>query len=209
VQADRGTSLIENQARAVPPSSPPDGGTDVAPRRRRIVPLLCIAAVVLAADLATKLAAVAELEHREPVRLFGGALYLVHARNTGAAFSLGEGYTIVLSLFAVGVAVYILRAARRLRSLGWTVGLGLVLGGAVGNLIDRVFRAPGFLRGGVVDFLSLFDDGGRVWPIFNVADACLVTGVCLLVLLVFRGIQPDGTQAGAAAERKADDDQQR
>jgi signal peptidase II len=173
------------------------------------VPLLCIAVAVLAADIVTKLAAVAVLQDRPPVRLFGGALYLVHARNTGAAFSLGEGYTVVLSLFAVGVAVYILRAARKLRSLGWAVGLGLVLGGAVGNLVDRLFRAPGFLRGGVVDFVSLFDDGGRVWPVFNVADACLVTGVCLLVLLVFRGVQPDGTRADPATEQKADDDQQR
>jgi signal peptidase II len=156
--------------------------------------------VVLAVDLATKLAAVAWLEDRTPVRLLGGAVYLVHARNTGAAFSLGEGYTIVLSLFAIGVVVYIVRAARRLRSLGWAIGLGLVLGGALGNLADRLFRAPGFLRGGVVDFISLFDDAGRVWPVFNVADSCLVTGVCLLVLLVFRGVQADGTRTTDAAE---------
>jgi signal peptidase II len=206
VQADRGASLTEDQADV---ASPPGREADAAPGRRRVLPLLCVAAVVLATDIATKLAVVATLENEPPVRILGGALYLVHARNTGAAFSLGEGYTVVLSLFAVGVAVYILRAARRLRSLGWAVGLGLVLGGAVGNLIDRVFRAPGFLRGGVVDFLSLFDDGGRVWPVFNVADSCLVTGVCLLMLMVFRGVQPDGTRAGTATEQEADDDQQR
>jgi signal peptidase II len=206
VQADRGASLTEDQADV---ASPPARGADAAPGRRRVLPLLSIAVVVLAADIVTKLAVVATLQDRPPVRLFGGGLYLVHARNTGAAFSLGEGYTVVLSLFAVGVAVYILRAARRLRSLGWAVGLGLVLGGAVGNLVDRLFRAPGFLRGGVVDFLSLFDDGGRVWPVFNVADACLVTGVCLLVLLVFRGIQPDGTRAGTTPDQEAHDDQQR
>jgi signal peptidase II len=75
-----------------------------------------------------------------------------------------------------------------------------VLGGALGNLLDRVFRAPGFLRGGVVDFVSLFDEGGRVWPVFNVADSCLVAGVCLLVLLVFRGIQADGTRPVTSAD---------
>ena len=174
----------------------PEGGPDTGLRRRRVVPLVVVAAVVFAADLATKLAAVAFLQHRPPVRLLDGAVYLVHARNTGAAFSLGEGYTVVLSLFAIGVVVYIARASRRLRSLGWAVGLGLVLGGALGNLVDRLFRAPGFLRGGVVDFISLFDDGGRVWPVFNIADSCLVTGVCLLVLLIFRGIQADGTRTG-------------
>ena len=187
-----------------------DGGAATGPGRRRIVPLACIAAAVLAADVATKVAVVATLQDRPPVEILGGAVYLVHARNTGAAFSLGEGYTIVLSLFAIGVVAYIVRAARTLRSLGWAVGLGLVLGGALGNLSDRVFRAPGFLRGAVVDFVSLFDDGGRVWPVFNVADSCLVTGVALLVLLVFRGIQADGTRAsggrgGTAGGTRASD----
>jgi signal peptidase II len=195
LQADRGASLIDENTTVA--SGDRTAADAAVPGRRRVLPLTLIAAVVVAVDLATKLLAVATLQDRPPVRLFGGAVYLVHARNTGAAFSLGEGYTIVLSLFAIGVVAYILRTARRLRSLGWAVGLGLVLGGALGNLIDRVFRAPGFLRGGVVDFVSLFDDGGRVWPVFNVADSCLVTGVCLLVLMVFRGVQADGTRAGS------------
>jgi signal peptidase II len=160
---------------------------------------------VLVLDVASKLAAVEFLQNRPPIRLLDGALYLVHARNTGAAFSLGEGYTVLLSLFAAGVVAYIIGAARNLRSLGWAVGLGLVLGGAVGNLVDRVFRAPGFLRGGVVDFISLFDDGGRVWPVFNVADSCLVAGVSLLVLMIFRGIQADGTRAGERVQESGDD----
>jgi signal peptidase II len=184
---------------------PADGGTGTGLRRRRIVPLVLIAGTVLAADLATKLAAVAYLQDRPPVRLLDGVVYLVHARNTGAAFSLGEGYTVLLSLFAAGVVAYILSAARNLRSVGWAVGLGLVLGGAVGNLVDRVFRAPGFLRGGVVDFVSLFDDAGRVWPVFNVADSCLVVGVGLLVLLIFRGIQSDGTRAVDKGRESRDD----
>jgi signal peptidase II len=200
LQADRGASLSKDKAPVVSDQPRTGEGADVAPGRRRVVPLACIAAAVLAVDVATKIAAVAALQDRGPVRALGGAVYLVHARNTGAAFSLGEGYTIVLSLFAIGVVVYIVRAARRLRSLGWAVGLGLILGGALGNLADRVFREPGFLRGGVVDFISLFDDAGRVWPVFNVADSCLVTGVAVLVVLVFRGIQADGTRASAGSD---------
>lgn len=196
LQADRGASLSKDPRPVASELSRTDGGAGAESGRRRVVPLACIAAAVLTVDLATKVAAVATLQDRPPVELLGGAVYLVHARNTGAAFSLGEGYTVVLSLFAIGVVVYIARASRRLRSLGWAVGLGLVLGGALGNLVDRLFRAPGFLRGGVVDFISLFDDGGRVWPVFNIADSCLVTGVCLLVLLIFRGIQADGTRTG-------------
>ena len=93
------------------------------------------------------------------------------------------------------------RAARRLFSTGWAVSLALVLGGALGNLVDRVFRDPGVLRGGVVDFVSLFDPYGRVWPIFNVADSAIVCGGVLGVLLALRGIEFDGTRA---ADRKDD-----
>jgi len=96
---------------------------------------------------------------------------------------------------AGNVVVVIVRAARRLFSTGWAVALGLVLGGAVGNLVDRVFRDPGFLRGGVVDFLSLFAPDGSVWPIFNVADSAIVCGGLLGALLAFRGIEFDGGRA--------------
>ena len=96
----------------------------------------------------------------------------------------------------------IARTARRLFSTGWAVALGLVLGGAVGNLVDRVFRDPGFLRGGVVDFLSVFGPDGRVWPVFNVADSAVVCGGILGVLLALRGIEFDGTRA---SDEKAGD----
>jgi signal peptidase II len=167
-------------------------------RRPRARLLLALAAAVLVLDLATKLLVVATLSDREPIRLLGGALYLTEARNTGAAFSFAEGATVVFSVIAVVVAVVIVRAARRMRSTGWAVALGLVLGGAVGNLVDRVFRDPGFLRGGVVDFLSLFAPDGSVWPIFNVADSAIVCGGLLGALLAFRGIEFDGTRAGDA-----------
>ena len=100
-------------------------------------------------------------------------------------------------MIAVVVAVIIVRTARRLSSTGWAVALGLVLGGAVGNLIDRVFRDPGFLRGGVVDFLSVFGPDGRYYPVFNIADSAIVCGGILGALMALRGIDFDGSRAGA------------
>nr|WP_200814865.1 signal peptidase II [Blastococcus haudaquaticus] len=153
-----------------------------------------MAAAVLAADLATKLLVVATIEPGEDIRVLGGALYLTNLRNTGAAFSFAEGFTVLFTLVAAVVAVVIVRTARRLFSTGWAVTLGLVLGGAVGNLIDRVFRDPGFLRGGVVDFLSVFGPDGSVFPVFNVADSAIVCGGILGALLALRGIEFDGSR---------------
>ena len=188
--------------RAVPaePSSPTEP-TPASPRRPRTLLLVGLATGILALDLVTKLTVVATLSDRPPLRLLGGALYLTEARNTGAAFSFAEGATVVFSLIAAVVVVVIVRAARRLFSTGWAVALGLVLGGAAGNLVDRVFRDPGFLRGGVVDFLSLFDPYGRVWPIFNVADSAIVCGGILGAVLAVRGIEFDGSR-GRPDERK-------
>jgi signal peptidase II len=162
--------------------------------RPRVPLLVGIAALVLVLDVVTKVLAVARLEGREPVELLGGAAYLVLVRNPGAAFSLATGYTWVLSLVAVAVVVVIARIARRLRSTGWAVALGLVLGGALGNLADRIFRAPGPLQGHVVDVVSLFAPDGSVWPVFNLADSSIVTGGVLLVLLALTGRELDGTR---------------
>jgi signal peptidase II len=174
------------------------GSTSSGPRTRVLL-LGGIAALVLVADVLTKITAVARLEGREPVELLGGAVYLVLVRNPGAAFSLATGYTWVLSLVAVAVVVVIARIARRLRSTGWAVALGLVLGGALGNLADRVFRAPGPLRGHVVDVVSLFAPDGSVWPVFNLADSSIVSGGVLLVLLALTGRELDGTRAARQA----------
>ncbi len=170
---------------------------DAPGSRARTRLLLLLAAAVLLADQATKLIVVATIEEHRSIRLLGGALYLTHFRNTGAAFSFAEGWTIVFSLVAVLVAGVIVRTARRLYSTGWAVTLGLVLGGAVGNLLDRILRDPGFLRGGVVDFLSVFSPDGRVWPIFNVADSAIVCGGILGALLALRGIDFDGSRSGS------------
>ncbi|MGY2004674.1 signal peptidase II [Blastococcus sp. SYSU DS1024] len=180
------------------------GSSAVAPPGRpRTRLLLSLAAVVLLADLVTKLVVVATIEPGEDIRLLGGALYLTNLRNTGAAFSFAEGATVLFSLIAIVVAVVIVRTARRLRSTGWAVALGLVLGGAVGNLIDRVFRDPGFLRGGVVDFLSVFGPDGSVWPVFNVADSAIVCGGILGAVLALRGIEFDGSRSGAEERPRA------
>lgn len=169
-------------------------GPTPAPARTRVPLLVGIASLVLVADVLTKVLAVAELEGRAPVELLGGAVYLVLVRNPGAAFSLATGYTWVLSLVAVAVVVVIARIARRLRATGWAVALGLVLGGALGNLSDRLFRSPGPLQGHVVDVVSLFAPDGSVWPVFNLADSSIVTGGVLLVLLALTGRELDGTR---------------
>jgi signal peptidase II len=174
----------------------PEDAAAVPGRRPRTRLLLAIAAVILLADLVTKLLVVATISRGEDIRVLGGLVYLTHIRNVGAAFSFAEGFTILFTVIAVVVAVIIVRTARRLYSTGWAISLGLVLGGAVGNLIDRIFRDPGFLRGGVVDFLSVFGPDGRIWPVFNVADSAIVCGGILGALLALRGIDFDGSRAG-------------
>ena len=179
MQTARGASLSD----AEPPRPPPTG-------RRRVGVLALIAATVLVLDLASKVAVVRNLEGRTPVELAGGLLTLRVIRNPGAAFGLGVGMTIVFSIVAAAVVVTIIRLAPRLRSLTWAMALGLILGGAVGNLIDRIARSPGPLRGHVVDFLDVM---GFPW-IFNVADSAIVCGGALMVLASLRGIDYDATR---------------
>lgn len=160
--------------------------------------LALAAATVLLIDQVTKQLTVLLLADRPPVRLLGGAVYLVEVRNSGAAFSMGGDFTPVFPVFAVLVAGWIGWMALRLRSLLWATSLGLVLGGALGNLTDRLFRAPGPLVGHVVDMVSLFDDRGRVWPVFNAADSALVVGVLLAIILELTGRRRDGTRSASA-----------
>jgi signal peptidase II len=154
--------------------------------------LLGVAGLVLVGDLVSKWLAVRELGDREPVELLGGLLTLRLVRNAGAAFGFAQGLTIAFTVVAAAVVVVILRLSRRLRSLPWAVALGLVLGGAVGNLVDRVFRAPAPGRGHVVDFLEL-----PHWPVFNLADSAIVCAGVLMVLLSLRGISYDGSHPGS------------
>ncbi len=163
--------------------------------RRRIGLLAAVAALVLTADLVSKIIVVATLSDRPPARLLGGLVYLVEARNAGAAFSFAQGATVLFTAIAALVIVVILRTASQLRSLPWAVCLGLILGGAAGNLADRVFRSPGPLRGRVVDWISVLDPAGQVWPVFNLADSSIVVGGVLAVLLASAGFELTGTRA--------------
>ncbi|MGH3546470.1 MAG: signal peptidase II [Mycobacteriales bacterium] len=143
--------------------------------------------LVLAVDAATKVWVVATRIDQPPVRLLGGWVYVTHLRNTGAAFNIGDGFTVLLSLAAIAVVIYVAWLSRRLVSPVWAVALGLIAGGASGNLVDRFLRDPGPLRGGVVDFISLADPTNPPWPVFNVADSALVAGVTLLVAVELFG----------------------
>jgi signal peptidase II len=138
------------------------------------------------------------LTEGEPVRILGGLIYLSLLRNSGAAFSLGSGYTWVFPLITLAVIGWIGWMARRLRSVPWAVSLGLVLGGALGNLGDRLFRAPGPFQGHVVDMISLFAPYAEKFAVFNIADSCLSVGVALAVLLELTGRQRDGSRAHRA-----------
>jgi signal peptidase II len=188
--------------RSGPESPPGEAPSGVAAPKVGLLSLIALA--VLAADVVTKVVAVAQLEDRAPVEILGGLVYLQLVRNPGAAFSLATGYTWVLTIVAIAVVVVIVRVARRLRSTGWAVALGLVLGGALGNLVDRLFRAPGPLQGHVVDVVSLFAPDGRVWPVFNLADSSIVSGGVLLVLLALLGRELDGTRT--SHKRAAEDE---
>ena len=161
-----------------------------------------VAAFVLAADIITKALVVMHLRPTEPVHLLDNVLMLNLLRNSGAAFSVGTGNTIIFTAIAVGVVIYITRTARNLRSIGWAIALGLLLGGALGNLVDRLFRAPGFLRGDVVDWIEVT----RYWPVFNLADSAIVCGGILTVLLAMFGYHLDGTHGDRPAPSAAGSD---
>ncbi|WP_433324988.1 signal peptidase II [Spirillospora sp. CA-294931] len=158
-----------------------------------------MALVALALDVVSKIIVVAKLQDREPIELLGGLLTLRETRNSGAAFSIGTGYTVIFTVIACGVVIAILRTARDLRSLPWAICLGLLLGGAVGNLIDRMLRAPAPLKGHVVDWIEL-----PHWPVFNLADSAIVSGGVLAVLLAARGLQIDGTRVSDDEDTKAE-----
>jgi signal peptidase II len=199
MQAARGTSLTGAAAGGGMPgatgsSAPSTSGAaqpavnrPAIPHRRRIGVLLAIAVTVLTLDIVSKALVVAKLAPPKQIRLLGGFLTLLESRNPGAAFSLGTGETVVYSAIAITVIVVILRTSRRIRSVPWAITLGLLLGGATGNLMDRIFRSPGPFRGWVVDWIEV-----PHWPVFNLADSAIVCGGILAVLLSARGIHLDG-----------------
>jgi signal peptidase II len=153
----------------------------------RWVLLASVAAAALAADQITKAWAVSALADGHVVDIVG-SLRLRLTLNYGAAFSLTNGRGALISLLALAVVAVLLRTGRHERSVPMAVALGLVVGGAVGNLADRAFRAgDGLFGGGVVDFVDL-----QWWPVFNVADVCVVVGACLLFVVQWREADDEG-----------------
>src|SRR5579863_1153139 len=177
----------------------PGGPERSRPGRLYVTVLAGVAVFVLAADLISKAIVVADLAGHAPIRLLGGLLTIRLLRNSGAAFSIGTSMTIVFTAIAAGVIVFILRTARNLRSVGWAITLGLLLGGATGNLVDRIFRAPGSFQGHVVDWIQL-----PHWPVFNLADSSIVCAGFLVVLLALRGVRLDGTRPAHLAGPRPD-----
>ncbi len=161
-----------------------------------------VALVLYGLDQLAKYLIVSHLHEGRVVPVLGEVLQLHHVTNSGAAFSLASGFTWILSIVAIGVVVFIVWFARRIRSFGWAVVFGLVLGGAAGNLTDRLFRDPGFGAGHVVDFI-------QVWgfpAIFNIADSAIVVAMALFIILSIRGIGLDGRRAVYVRRKRTADD---
>ena len=188
------------------PSSPDDGkpdaesaetdqvvATEAAPATPRSWRLTAVFAVVglliLGLDQLTKMLALQHLTPGEPVNVIGELLKFNLIRNPGAAFSLGSDFTPVISTIQIAVAAGVIWLSRRLGSAGWAVAFGLLFGGAVGNITDRIFREPSPFHGHVVDFLQT-----PHWAIFNVADMAVTSAAILLVIQTLRGIKLDGTK---------------
>lgn len=174
-----------------------EGPNSVVPRANRahhvrsLLVLVTAALGVLVIDQLTKLWAVSTLPEGEIVPVWGDVLQWLFVRNPGAAFSLASGSTWIFTLIAVGVGITIVWFSRRIASLMWALFLGLLLGGTLGNLTDRLFRTPGFPEGHVVDFIS------TPWmmpAIYNVADIGIVSSMVLFVIVTLRGIAMDGSR---------------
>ncbi|PJI94328.1 signal peptidase II [Luteimicrobium subarcticum] len=181
----------ESQDAAAPEPARRPAGAD----RRLVVLLTVIAVVVALVDQLSKAWAQTNLADGHVDEILGHALRLQLVYNPGAALSIGTGMTWLLTLVVVVVVVLIVRAARRIRSTGWAIALGLLLGGAIGNLIDRLLRDPGFARGRVVDFI-----GYGNFFVGNVADIAIVVAAVLIALLALRGVGMDGGRPGASTK---------
>jgi signal peptidase II len=161
---------------------------------RAVITFAVTATLGLGLDQATKAILVATREGKPAISVIGRVLTIDVSRNSGAAFSFAPAATVLFTCLAIAIAVLIARQARRLSSVAWAIALGLLLAGAVGNLCDRLFRAPGVGRGAVVDFIDL-----QHFAIFNVADSCLTVGVILALLLSLRSVPMTAAPAAAPA----------
>ena len=149
--------------------------------------LYAIAWAIWLLDFATKSWALNSLDSRNPVKLLGDFLQLTLLKNSGAAFSLAQSATVIFTIFAILVVAAIAYYSIKITSFGWSIVLGLALGGVLGNLTDRIFRSPGFLTGHVIDWIQLPN-----WPVFNLADSAIVVAASIAVILSIRNISPIG-----------------
>jgi signal peptidase II len=182
MQATPGTPLNERGAHIAT--------EERAPTRRLLWLFAAVAVIAYVLDIVTKFVAVDRLRGEPPIELVGGLLTLRLTSNPGAAFSLGTDLTVLLTAISIAVVVVVLWIVRRIGSPLWAVALGLLLGGAAGNLTDRILREPAPFRGHVVDFLELPN-----WPVFNLADSAIVVGAVLVVVQSLRGMHLDGRRA--------------
>jgi signal peptidase II len=166
--------------------------------KRYAIAAVLIGCAVCALDAVSKVLVVAHLSPHQSVVLLGGLITLHLYRNPGAAFGFGASYTVIIALIEAAVLLAILRLSRRLRSWPWAIALGLLLGGAAGNLADRIFRWPGPLRGYVIDWIKL----PYFPPSFNVADSAITIGAVLLVLASVLGWRLDGGRARSRAKKQ-------
>jgi signal peptidase II len=172
-------------------SSTPDAADDTAPARARAVRVGIAILALVAIDQLTKSWAVHALASG-PKSIIGDTVQLALTRNSGAAFSRFRGLTPVLAVLAIIVTIVLGRSVRRATDRWTVVALSLVLAGALGNLSDRIFRSPGFLRGEVVDYVKV-----GWWPVFNVADSCITIGAVLLIARGVLDVRHDATRSHA------------
>lgn len=164
-------------------------------RSRRVLALYGIAGLVLALDQLTKHLVVTNLAGRPPVDLIGEVVQFRYTTNSGGAFSLLTGAPLFFGIMAIVIIGGIIYASRRAQPLSLLVVLGLILGGALGNLTDRLLRGEGLLRGEVVDFVKV-----GWWPVFNLADSCVVVGGILLAIFLGRA-ESEPRPASADSDR--------
>jgi len=170
-----------------------------SPRVLIVLVLVAIAAFIL--DQGSKYFVVTTLKPDEVVPVLGDLLQFQFVKNPGAAFSIGNAYTWIFSILASAVTVFIVWFSRRIRSLGWAIVFGLLLGGVLGNLTDRLFREPGFGVGHVIDFLRI----PLLPAIFNIADTAIVVSMGLFLVLTLRGIGLDGSRPVRPGDEESDE----
>lgn len=176
----------------------------IEPRRRWVVVLPVLVAVcVWGVDQLVKAWVLRELPVGKHIEVFGEALQWVHVKNPGAAFSFGVNMTWIFTVISMVVLIVIVVLVRRLRSRGWAVFFGMLLGGVLGNLTDRLFREPGFAQGHVIDFIY------TPWmmpAVYNIADIAICSAMGLMVILTFMGIHIDGSKSSKKTRGSAEDD---